>query len=171
MPSIQGTNPEVFNKEQSKDSAVDLNSSLGSGSGSLLFQSPCSVGTSEESLEGRSRSPCTCVATAPKSCSPHCVCVQPVSRSCSPPEHPVTLCIKLPNCERIERKFDCRRDRIKDVIYLAHCFVTGEKEIPLKVDDVCLTDNSVPINTYSDHSLTLYEAGLIHNTLLHFFYN
>lgn len=162
MPSIQTTTSP---KEQSRDSADDLNSSLSSSSGSSLFQSLCTVSASEESRLHPH------VATPPKSCGAHPVCVQPIS-TCSPPEHPVTLCIKLPNCDRIEHKFDYKRDRIKDVIHFVHCFMTGEETIPpkLKLGDVCLSDNNIPINTYCDHSLTLYEAGLIHNTLLHFSY-
>lgn len=101
---------------------------------------------------------------------PHSLHVLPTPDTCCQHAHSVTLCIKLPNCDRIKCKFDYRRNRIKDVIYFAHCSMTSGKDVPLNADEVCLSDNNVPMNIYSDHSLTLYEAGLIHNTLLHFSY-
>jgi hypothetical protein len=81
----------------------------------------------------------------------------------------VTLCIMLPNCNRIEGKFDYKKDRIKDVIDFAHCSMTGGVDATLKkMKNVRLSDNNVPVNVFSDPFLTLYEAGLVHNTLLHF---
>ncbi len=78
----------------------------------------------------------------------------------------VTLCIKLPTCERICRRFNYRNDQIKDVIHFAHSFLSNGSNI----EEACLSDNSVPVNVYHNQSQTLYEAGLICNTLLHFSY-
>lgn len=162
--------PKIFTEEKSGVTpAVEQQLSLSSGSGSSLVQSLHKTNAFESlaSLEDSSHSlHVPYVATLPGSMCSDSV---GVPGSCSAHAGPVTLCIKLPNSHRIEHKFDCKSDRIKDVIYFAHCFMTGEKNIHLNVN-VCLTDNSVPMNIYSDHSLTLYEAGLIHNTVLHFSY-
>ena len=149
-------------EEKFTDSAVAL--SLSSDSGSLPFQSPTSSTLSTSESITSSVCPCGFNVQETRSCDLHSVHAPETE------EHPVTLCIKLPSCNRIEHKFDYKRDRIKDVVSFVHCFITGEKDTNLGADDVCLNDNSVPINVYSDHFLTLYEAGLTHNTLLHFSY-
>lgn len=86
------------------------------------------------------------------------------------PQHLVTLCIILPNSERIQHKFNYERDQIKTVINVAHSFLHEDKVHNFDIDDACLSDNSVPVKVYSDHFLTLSQAGLIHNTVLHFSY-
>lgn len=150
-------------EEKFTDSAVAL--SMSSDSGSVLLQSP-SISSALSTSESITSLVCPCASDVrdTKSCDLHSVHVPETD------EHPVTLCIRLPSCNRIEHKFDYKRDRIKDVINFVHIFMTGERDANLGADDVCLSDNSVPINVYSDHSLTLYEAGLTHNTLLHFSY-
>ena len=80
----------------------------------------------------------------------------------------VTLCIKLPNCERIKHSFNCKHNLIRDIIYFAHNFL--QKDIPVSLKDTCLNDNGVPMKIFTDYSQTLCEAGLTHNTLLHFSY-
>lgn len=82
----------------------------------------------------------------------------------------VTLCIKLPNCERIKHSFNCKHDLIRDVIYFAHNFLQKGVDVPISLKDTCLNDNGVPMKIFTDYSQTLYEAGLIRNTLLHFSY-
>lgn len=139
-------------EEKSSYSAVDLSSGSGTAQGIT-------------SLKDR-----LCVPHVATLQDPHSLHVPLALDTCCQHAHSVTLCIKLPNCDRIKRKFDYRKNRIKDVVYFAHCSMTGEKDVPLNADEVCLSDNNVPMNVYSDHSLTLHEAGLIHNTLLHFSY-
>ncbi len=83
-------------------------------------------------------------------------------------EHSVTLCIKLPNSERVQRKFDFRHDQIKSIIYFAH---SQMDDLNFKIDRACLSDSNVPMNLYTDYTQTLCQAGLTHNTILHYSYN
>ena len=80
----------------------------------------------------------------------------------------VTLCIKLPNCDRIQRRFNYD-DQIKAVISFAQSFLQEDNTLFCQ-DKACLKDNNVPMNVYSNHSLTLSEVGLTHNTVLHYSY-
>lgn len=77
----------------------------------------------------------------------------------------VTLCIKLPDGERIQHRFNYRKDQIKDVVHFAHMFYNHGD-----IDEMCLSDGNVPVNVYSDYFVTLDEAGLTHNSLLHYSY-
>lgn len=77
----------------------------------------------------------------------------------------------LPTCERIHHRFNYRSAQVKDVIYFAHSHVTsGETTTNNSIDQACLSDSSIPIVVYHNHSQTLLEAGLTKNTLLHFSY-
>lgn len=84
--------------------------------------------------------------------------------------HSVILSIKLPNCERIQRRFNYRTDKIMSVLHFAHSILKKEGNNSFNVDDAFLSDNNVPMNVYFDGSLTLIQAGLTHNTVLHFSY-
>lgn len=78
----------------------------------------------------------------------------------------VTLCIKLPNGDRICHRFNYATDQIITVMSFAHSFLNCEEKF--NPNRACLSDNSVPKTVYTNHILTLSEAGLIHNTLLHY---
>ena len=91
-----------------------------------------------------------------------------VKGTLSTPDHLVTLCVKLPDGRRIQHQFNCKQDRLMDVICFAHSRTTSGEDSPVDLDSIHLSDNNVPVHVYSDYSLTLFEAGLTHNTLLHF---
>ena len=82
---------------------------------------------------------------------------------CSPDS--VTLCIKLPNCDRVQRRFNYKIHCIKDVIHFA-CLSLNHGSIDF--DEMCLSDSEM--NVFSDYSQTLCQVGLTHNTVLHFSY-
>ena len=93
-----------------------------------------------------------------------------VEGTLSTSDHLVTLCVRLPDGRRIQHQFNCKQHRLMDVIRFAHSTTTNGDDSPLDVDSIHLSDNNVPVHVYSDYSLTLFEAGLTHNTLLHFSY-
>lgn len=82
---------------------------------------------------------------------------------CSPDS--VTLCIKLPNCERVQRRFNYKTHCIKDVIHFA-CLSLNPGSIDF--DEICLSDSEMCC--FSDYSKTLCQVGLTHNTVLHLSY-
>ena len=86
--------------------------------------------------------------------------------------HTVVLKLRLPGGECIQRRFNYQVDQLGSVVSYA-CSVINSKDgndLNLSVDSVSLSSNCVPKVVYSNLSLTLEQAGLVHNTLLHLDY-
>ena len=85
--------------------------------------------------------------------------------------HTVMLKLRLPGDECIQRRFSYQVDRLGCVVSYA-CSVMNSKGVDtnFSVNNVILSSNCVPMVVYSDLSLTLEQAGLVHNTLLHLDY-
>lgn len=86
-----------------------------------------------------------------------------------PPEPPmdapntVMLKVRLPDGECIQRRFNYQSDLLRTVVHYA--WLVMNSRVP--EEDVTLSTNCVPKVVFSDLSLTLEQAGLVHNTLLH----
>ena len=86
--------------------------------------------------------------------------------------HTVVLKLRLPGGECIQRRFDYQVDQLGCVVSYA-CSVVNSRDgsdLNLSVNSASLSSNCVPKVVYSDLSLTLEQAGLVHNTLLHLDY-
>lgn len=87
--------------------------------------------------------------------------------------HTVVLKLRLPGGECIQRRFNYQIDELGCVVSYA-CSLINSKgsggSLNLSVGDVTVSSNCVPKVVYSDLSLTLEQAGLVHNTLLHLNY-
>ena len=84
--------------------------------------------------------------------------------------HTVILKLRLPGGECIQRRFSYQLDRLGCVVRYACSVVNSNPkstDMNLSVSSVTLSSNSVPKIVYSDLSLTLEQAGLVHNTVLH----
>ena len=89
-----------------------------------------------------------------------------------PPEPPkdapntVMLKVRLSDGECFQRRFNYQTSRLRDVVQCAMSVMDSSlKEVNEK--QLTIRTNSVPKAVFSDLSLTLEEAGLTHNTLLH----
>ena len=86
--------------------------------------------------------------------------------------HTVVLKLRLPGGELFQRRFNYEVDQLGSVVSYA-CSVMNSKDdsdLNPSVNSVSLCSNCVPKVVYSDLSLTLEQAGLVHNTLLHLDY-
>ena len=86
--------------------------------------------------------------------------------------HTVVLKVRLPGGECIQRRFNYQVDRLGCVVSYA-CSVINSKDgndLSLSINNVALSNNCIPKVVYSDLSLTLEQAELVHNTLLHLNY-
>ncbi len=84
------------------------------------------------------------------------------------PHHPqsVTLCVRLPDGSRAQRRFDYSTHTLRDLLAFALISLPQEVGVSLSTADVELASSSVPKDVYCDWSLTLSQAGLTRNTLL-----
>ena len=78
----------------------------------------------------------------------------------------VTLKVRLPDGECIQKCFNYKTCLLRDVVAWGHS-VMVVNNADLKLKELLLCDNSVPKVVFGDLSLTLEQAGLVHNTLLH----
>lgn len=89
-----------------------------------------------------------------------------------PPEPPkdapntVTLKVRLPDGQCIQRRFNYQTCCLRDVVHCA-MLVMDSKLVKVKENQLTLSNNCVPKVVYSDLSQTLEQVGLVHNTLLH----
>ena len=83
--------------------------------------------------------------------------------------HTVVLKLRLPGGECIQRRFNYQVDLLGCVVSFtcAAMSIQGGSDLNLTMNNVTLSSNGVPKVVYSDLSLTLEQAGLVHNTLLH----
>lgn len=75
----------------------------------------------------------------------------------------VTLVLRLPDGTRIQRRFNYRTDILHTVVVFGIQYL---KSIDLSEDCVELSSCTVPKIVHNDLSLTLEQAGLVHNTIL-----
>ncbi len=78
--------------------------------------------------------------------------------------HTVTLCIRLPDGTRVQRRFNYSTHTLHTVLAFAMTFLS--QDIHGQLPEVELASSTVPKEVYSDLSLTLSQAGLTQNTLL-----
>ena len=150
LPSIATKSMEL-NSFGEGDSGVDSISSTNLIKSSLISPS-CSECTSESDVYLHSSGSVTLLPEPELHCP-----------------NAVTLCIKLPDSVRIQRRFDCKQHSIRDVIQFV-CLFLNQMNIDVDIEETCLSTGLVPMTVYSDHSLTLEQAGLTHNSILHFSY-
>ena len=86
--------------------------------------------------------------------------------------HTVTLCIRLPDGSRVQRRFNFCIDTLQTVVTFARTNLNQSEESSSEqqdsFSDFVLCDNSVPRVVFDDLSLGLEEVGLVHNTMLQF---
>ena len=76
----------------------------------------------------------------------------------------VTLKVRLPYGECIQRRFNYQTCCLRDVVHCAMLVIDSKL---VKEKQLTLSNNCVPKVVYSDLSQTLEQVGLVHNTLLH----
>ena len=78
----------------------------------------------------------------------------------------VTLKVRLSDGECLQRRFDYKTCLLRTVVHWGHS-VMVVKDAHLKERELLLSNNTVPKVVFGDLTLTLEQAGLVHNTLLH----
>lgn len=82
--------------------------------------------------------------------------------------HTVTLKLRLPEGECIQRRFNYEVDQLGCVLCFARSAMRSQDiDWDLSLRNVTLSRSCVPKVKFSDLSLTLEQVGLVHNTLLH----
>ena len=89
---------------------------------------------------------------------------------CMDAPYTVTLKLRLPGGECIQRRFNYQVDQLGCVVCFAHSAIRCKDVNNLDVRNLTLSRNCVPKVEFRDLSLTLKQAGLVHNTLLHLDY-
>ena len=90
-----------------------------------------------------------------------------------PPEPPkdapntVTLKVRLQDGECVQRRFSYKSSTLRDIVHCARLAMESAEDKTLTEKRLILSNNCVPKVVFSELSLTLEEAGLVHNTLLH----
>lgn len=167
-PDSRGSSGE--GRSAKKTAKIDKKSPPAAGS--------MACGTNDDNIETRGRRAVTRGASKSKSSGKGKQPVPPRSSSKDtpnievPPEPPkdapntVMLKVRLPSGEYIQRRFDYQTSCIRDVVHYAK-LAADSKDARLTEKGLTLSTNFVPKVVFSDHSLTLAQAGLVHNTLLH----
>ena len=78
----------------------------------------------------------------------------------------VTLGLRLPDGTRVQRRFDYRTDSLLTVVVFGMHYLRSVEHNNLAKECVELSSCTVPKIVHNDLSLTLEQAGLVHNTVL-----
>ncbi len=73
----------------------------------------------------------------------------------------VMVCLKLPNGERLQTDLPVATT-------LEQVVTHAERASGMSLTNCDISTNEIPKRVFSDHSLTLYNAGIIYRTVLHF---